>query len=355
MNAYTAPTVIHIFGRTPHHYLPMKAFFESLANQFSGEQQFWAWQSDASGPYPDVLSYENSADLVTLMAQQHTQSVFLFHGFFDRSLWPKLLLSRFPARSSWVCWGADLYEHFEPGLGIKRKGMYWIHRLLTARFKRVFSLNQGDGEIIRKRLWPVDVTTLPYPLIGSTTTAKTRDPSQPVVILVGNSANPTNHHIDVFDQLRHLADQPVRLVVPLNYAGSQAYVKDVVSVGRDYFGDKFEPVVDMLSKTQYDELLASADVVVFAHRRQQGLYVVYSMLKHGKKIFIRKDISTYSTLTNSGFTVFDLDSISGASLQQLTEIAPDQAEQNKRLMQETFSEQALAPKWCQALRALIGH
>lgn len=347
------PKLVHIFGQTPHHYLPMHTFFKQVGSEQSIEQDFWAWETDSTKELPGFALYSDASELLVLMRGQQADTKFIFHGMFDRHLWPRLFLSTMPKRCSWVCWGAELYEHIGDNKTIRRKIAHMFHRVLLKRFCKLYALNDGDGHLIREYISARDVTSLPYPLIGSNVEIESKV-SEQKNILIGNSANPTNEHIQVLKWLEKFSAQSIKIVVPLNYAGSKEYIEKVVEYGINHFGNKFEAITTMMEKDEYDHLLANTDIAIFAHHRQQGLYVVYSMLKYGKKMFMNSGISSYRSLQQQGFTVFDNMEIADMSFDDLIADNQQVTNKNPELMNDVFSEKALLPKWRNELLALLG-
>ena len=345
--------LIHIFGQTPHHYLPMKQFFMRLDNSVDFKQSFWAWAHPEQKQNADIEYYQDNQDLIIKMRAEPATTRFVFHGMFSRRLWLHLVCSRFPARSSWVCWGAELYQHNSNKLTVKGLLARWLHTVLVARLQQVFALNKGDGDLIQKLLWQRPVTVLPYPLIGSEGLNIEKDNTEPKIILVGNSGASSNEHIEALTWLAHFADCPMKVVVPLNYGGTPEYVDEVIKYGQDLFADKFVPITDMLDKNEYDKLLASVDVGVFAHYRQQGLYVVYSLFLRRKKMYIRSSTSSYESLIANNFVVFASEDITSQSFSEFTDLDIATIESNAKLMQFTYSEEALLPKWRSGLIGLF--
>lgn len=333
----------------------MKSFFEQLKLSVTYSQHFWTWRHPDQTEKEGFDYYSDSKELLIRMRQAPQSTRFVFHGFFDRSLWPRLVLSSLPKRCAWVCWGHDIYQHLEKKRGVKLRVMHYLHGMLARRFITNCSLNQGDAALIGNRLKSKNVNVLPYPLIASNGQRPTRDPKQPKVILVGNSASPNNEHIQALTWLSQYADENIRIVVPLNYAGPKDYIELVINKGQALFGNKFEPITQMLDKTQYDELLVNTDIVVFAHKRQQGLYVVYSALKQGQKMYMRSDISSFSALQQSGFFISPAENIRDMIFVDFTHTDQVQAATNRRLMMATFSEEALLPQWDKMLNSLFNN
>jgi hypothetical protein len=331
----------------------MKSFFEQINKNELYTQIFMAWRHPEQDEKDGIVYYSDSQDLIKRMNNEPRSSRFVFHGFFDRSLWPRLVMSTLSKRCSWVCWGHDIYQHKTKKRGLKLRVMHYLHGLLARRFINNYALNNGDGELIKTLLKTNNVKVLPYPLIGSNALRNGNDTEHPIVILLGNSASPNNEHMQALDWLSQYAEEDIRIVVPLNYAGPKDYIEKVIDKGRALFGAKFEPITKMLDKTQYDDLLINTDVVFFAHQRQQGLYVVYSALKQGQKLYMRSDISSFSFLQEAGFFVSDAENISGMNFSNFIHMDDAQAAKNRQLMLAIFSEEALLPQWCEALKKLF--
>jgi hypothetical protein len=341
----------------------MRQFFEKINEKINEKivfnQHFWAWAHPEQETKAGFIYYQDNNDLITQMSAEPKSTRFVFHGMFTRRLWLKLVLSFLPKRCTWVCWGSELYQHKVAKPSDKRslKGFLALrlHILLVRRFQCVFSLNQGDGELIKQLLCQREVDVLPYPFIGSSGIATDTDnrDKKTKTILLGNSAAPSNEHIEALTWLAHLSEQPIKILVPLNYGGDPKYVETVVEHGKALFAEKFIAITDMLDKREYDKLLASIDVCVFGHHRQQGLYVVYSVFARQKKMYIRSSTSTYEGLKANGFVVFPSEDIASHSFDEFINIDFKTTEQNAQLMQYTFSPEALIPKWHEALSRLF--
>ncbi|MCC2614820.1 TDP-N-acetylfucosamine:lipid II N-acetylfucosaminyltransferase [Aestuariibacter halophilus] len=337
--------IIHIFGQTPHHYLPMKHFFVGL-NVEEILQEFWAWSVSGEAAPQGFTQYMNANELLHLMKKNaDVGSIFVFHGMFDRHLWPRLAFSGLPKQCLWVCWGADLYEHIAESKTIKRRVAHFFHRNLVKRFRHVIALNEGDSELISKHLAKRKVDVVPYPLIASDNTSLQKKNDTKLNILVGNSGASSNNHIEALEWLSKFKDENILVSVLLNYGGSSDYVNNVVQHGNTLLGEKFKPIVEMMGKDEYDSFLAGIDVAVFAHLRQQGLYVVYSMLKHGRKMYVRGATSTFSELEHKGFYVFPSECIKKQTFADFCAQTPEQRQNNQTLMTMVYSESALRPKW----------
>jgi hypothetical protein len=122
-------------------------------------------------------------------------------------------------------------------------------------------------------------------------------------ILIGNSATPTNNHLEIF-QLLAVQDLAGRkLIVPLSY-GQPEYRDAVIEKGRAVFGDRFVPICDYMPLPEYNNLIAQCSVVVMNHRRQQALGNIGAMLHRGSKVFLDEGGPVYSFFKERGAHVF---------------------------------------------------
>ena len=104
-----------------------------------------------------------------------------------------------------------------------------------------------------------------------------------------------NYHIEVFEKLRKYRTENIKVYVPLSY-GSNSYAESVISEGKRIFGDKFYPMTKFMEKEQYFRFLMTIDVAIFANDRQQALGNIVALLYAGKKVYMRKTISSWETL-----------------------------------------------------------
>ena len=128
-------------------------------------------------------------------------------------------------------------------------------------------------------------------------------------ILVGNSATPTNNHLEAFERLRQLGDLEGRsIVVPLNY-GDTKYADMVATVGRDMFGDALFAVREFMPNHEYVALLQSCSMVVMNHVRQQAIGNLLIAGLHGARLFLNRRNPAGRWLEAQGVLVGDIDAL----------------------------------------------
>ncbi len=127
-------------------------------------------------------------------------------------------------------------------------------------------------------------------------------------ILIGNSATPTNNHLDIFETIRGLSLKNRKIICPLSY-GDKTYGEHVEKKGREYFGKAFFPVKEFMPFSEYVSLISSCSHVIMNHIRQQGGGNVLIALSRGAKVFLDKRNPFYEHYKELGIRIFSIDDI----------------------------------------------
>jgi hypothetical protein len=88
-------------------------------------------------------------------------------------------------------------------------------------------------------------------------------------ILLGNSANPTNNHIEALEYLYSIKYKG-EILCPLSYGGSETYIKNVMEFAKSKFGENFIPLTSFMPLVEYQALINSCGIVWMNHQRQQA-------------------------------------------------------------------------------------
>ena len=257
-------------------------------------------------------------------------------------------LSVFPTLSKkvyWVIWGKDLY--FYKVLKKKRfyhKAYELLRRCAIAGVPNVITDNLGDYELLKK--WygvnPRLFRSFSYPsnLHQEQSNAEevpARSDSM-ARILVGNSADPSNEHLEVFKLLEKFKEEDIQIIVPLSY-GDKAYAKEIARVGKDIFGNKLISLMELIPLDEYRRLQHGLDIAIFAHKRQQAMGNIISLLGMGKKVYLRSDISTWRSLKSYDLNIEDMYHI------ELTKISAVDKEANMKIVKSVYSKENLLKQW----------
>lgn len=123
-------------------------------------------------------------------------------------------------------------------------------------------------------------------------------------ILVGNSADPTNNHLDIFAVLRERGING-NLYIPMAY-GEEVYRHLVIEyLQRAHISGHVQ--TDMMPYADYQKTLSSCRAGVFGHIRQQAHGNVLLCLLQGSKVFLYKSSPIYQHLKSLGCIIYSIE------------------------------------------------
>lgn len=125
-------------------------------------------------------------------------------------------------------------------------------------------------------------------------------------ILIGNSADINNNHLDVLDYFENINLQKRKVIVPLSYGGSQQYIQPIVEAYTTQLQDSFMPLLDFMPIDKYLKLLSSVGVAIFFQERQQAAGNISELLKTGVKVFLSETSINYKHYKSLGYHVYSL-------------------------------------------------
>ena len=264
----------------------------------------------------------------------------------------------------WSGWGGDYYgtaynsyaDQLEPATAKVVHGAvrptFWAGRALhslrvtpvlraAARAADVFSAPVPEDLVAFRRRFPgftgvysqlnyvtVEdaIATGPRPELGSS-------------ILLGNSASPTNNHIDILQLISAVDLGARRVIAPLSY-GDQGYAAAVVEAGAELLGDNFVPVTGFLPLDKYNELLAECGTVIMGHRRQEGVGNVLRALWQGARLVMDMRSPVLEHLRSRGVEVSAVDEIPVKEL-PVVALTSEQERARQSYLQDNWSRQAV--------------
>ncbi len=268
--------------------IPEKENVLNICNRYLGKRNFFALGSI----------------LTPLMKK--AERIYL-HGLFSDDLinylfWHK----RFLSKCYWLMWGGDLYGCMERSYSIRNFYSLYCRRSVIRKIAFFVTYVYGEFELAVKKCnfngEYLECFLYPNNFFDKDDFAVEKHKG--VNILVGNSADPSNNHFEIFDRLLEFRDSDMQIYVPLSYS-SRKHAKEVEKRGYELFGDKFRPLMEYMPKEEYMRLLDSIDVAVFAHRRQQAMGNIISLLGMGKKVYMRSDITPWFFFEKIGIKVYD--------------------------------------------------
>ena len=222
----------------------------------------------------------------------------ILHGLFSDALINILFFQPWLTKKCyWFMLGGDFYNPKKQSI-IKRKFIKRIKNFVTyikGDFEYVKKIYGCSGELFECFMYPSNLSK------NYTVNKNLKDT---INIQVGNSADPTNNHMQVFDFLRKFKNDNIKIYTPLSY-GNKNYAKLVISKGKNIFGDKFIPMVEFKENSEYLNFLAEIDIAIFAHERQQGMGNILTLLELGKKVYLKKNTTSWKFLNEIDLKIFD--------------------------------------------------
>jgi hypothetical protein len=242
-----------------------------------------------------------------LVIEMHKAEKIIIHGLFDlKTLVILFFMPWLLKKSYWVIWGGDLYAYQLEESNWKRKIIGLFRRPVIKNMGHLVTYIKGDVDLARK--WYGAKGEYHECLMYLSNTYKTLDvpntQSDKINIQIGNSADPSNNHIEILDKLLPFKDKNIRIYAPLSY-GDKAYAKEVIAKGKELFGDKFIALTEFMPFEQYLQFLGSIDIAIFNHKRQQAMGNTITLLGLGKTVFIRSDTTQWQLFKDKNIEVLN--------------------------------------------------
>lgn len=254
---------------------------------------------------------------------------------------PFLLLCEIPKeiKVAWKAWGFDIYSFPHPKIPfVKIKGLYhaktkkaikldiktylqyehaYLYTLLHYKriklcIKRIdfFSGVFSEEYILMKRhaFFHATEFTFNYGRIDKTISLDNINASfvNQNNILVGNSGDPTNNHIDIFTILHERNIKNIPIYVPLSYGGSKKYIDQVIQIGYQFFGKQFHPIINFLPPQEYFKIVMNCSNIIMGHERQQAVGNIIQSLWQGSKVFLFDSSITYQHYKSQKIKIFSI-------------------------------------------------
>jgi dTDP-N-acetylfucosamine:lipid II N-acetylfucosaminyltransferase len=171
-------------------------------------------------------------------------------------------------------------------------------------------------------------------------------------ILLGNSATPTNNHLEVLDFLRTQNLSEKKIICPLSYGDSE-YANILRNKGKAYFGDAFSSLDEFMPYKNYINLISSCSNVIMNHHRQQGLGNVLPMLYLGAKVFLNEKNPLYDYYKERGVVIFAMDELYNNPSLLDFHLSEEDIEKNRQILKVRFSEKTILNKTENLIKKVI--
>jgi hypothetical protein len=274
-----------------------------------------------------------------------------FHSLaYDPSLLFWKMNRRILNRSTWIIWGFDLYAFQKRELSLRTRTYERLRRSIIPSFPEIAAYVEEDAALARGMYGSkAEYIQILYPIpVNKKSLEGDKKVEARVNILIGNSGDPANCHKEMIDILSVFAGEDISITCPLSYGGTPTYMESIISEGKRAFGGKFIPLLTMLDPDAYAAILRNTDIALMNHRRQQGLGNILSLLYLGKKVYLRKDTSSYSFFRRNRCEVFDIEAIGRMTFDEFTK-PPADVSNTMRYADEIMSEENYIKLWSNLL------
>lgn len=251
-------------------------------------------------------------------------------------------------QSSWIVWGNDVYSYYKRNKNIKTRIYECLRRSIIPAFPEIAAFVQEDVDFIKSK-YKSDAEYVPilYPIpvnLDNLQRIPERNQTGIPVFLLGNSADPSNMHIEAIEALSRHKDAEIKIYCPLSYGGTESYRQQVMQLGKQYFGGKFIPLTELLDATSYANMLSEVDIALMNHNRQQGLGNILALLYLGKKVYMRTNITSYQFFLRNNAEMFDIEKIKTSDLDDIQRKTQD-VSKNKAIVESIIDEKNYLLLW----------
>lgn len=284
---------------------------------------------------PNVIHLNLSSKIqyVALLMQMHFARKIILHGIFRREIVRMLSLTPWLlAKCYWVMWGGDLYHYQFRIRNIHEDEYEKIRAYVIRRIGHFVTYVKGDYELVQQWYGATGKyhECFMYPSNLYKEQAAPLKNKNLINILAGNSAAPSNRHLEIFEKLSAYKNENVMIYCPLSYDDRDNAIQ-VAKRGKELFGNRFVALMEFMPVEVYQELLGKMDIAIFAHKRQQAVGNTITLLGLGKKVYMQTDVTTWKAYRDLGLHVFDVKHI------DISRLSAEMAEANKELISAHFS------------------
>ena len=175
---------------------------------------------------------------------------------------------------------------------------------------------------------------------------------EPLNLLVGNSADPSNNYLDAFGwlakQIKKSA-RPIRIHTILSY-GDKINRDLVIAKGKAIFGDNFVPITSFMNRDEYISFLNSMDMLVMYHNRQQAVGNIMTMITLGKPVLMKGKSPIFQMMKEQGCSsVYDVIKVSLKQSESIVKNAIESRQENADIVRRIYSEETRLEDWSRLL------
>lgn len=253
-----------------------------------------------------------------LVIKMHRADKIILHSLIDIKIIQILCFTPWLLRKCyWMIWGGDLYAYKSVLKTRREKVNEFLRQRVISNLGHLVTYLDGDVALARR--WYGAKGNYHECLMYTSNLYKEHKLSEntkaTLNIQLGNSADPSNNHIEALEKLLPFKNENICILVPLSY-GSKEYAQQVIAQGKEWFGDKFKPLTEFMPFEEYLSFLGSIDIAIFNHKRQQAMGNTITLLGLGKTVYIRSDTTQWQFFEKKGIKVGDIEKLNSLDSQK---------------------------------------
>lgn len=254
----------------------------------------------------------------------------VLHGLFC----PVSQLQKINCRFIWMSWGFDIYtDKFSYKSGIIKLDLYkpltraffgkktlikkiyyclrWsffnyqYRKFIETKIDYISTVYREEFDFVKKKFNKVNFS--PFRYLNVKLKAKGDFIHNGGYILLGNSCDETNNHMDILAKLESLK-QNFDVIMPISYSVNRISYKnrllDYIK-GLQYI--RVHAICDFMPYEEYCQLLSKCSFAIFGHVRQQAAGNIGYALTNGLKVFLYKDSINYKHFSTMGCKLFSIE------------------------------------------------
>ncbi|MFW5795353.1 MAG: TDP-N-acetylfucosamine:lipid II N-acetylfucosaminyltransferase [Bacillota bacterium] len=301
----------------------------------------------------NIFQYRSKKDFFKLMKDIYSAENIFLHSLLRKVIIVFFFNPWFLRKAKWILWGGELYSYkkYVKKTKLKSRIYEYMRSYVIKNVEGIITYIKGDFDLA-KTWYNTDavfyeciiyLSNIPsYNISKTNLNINNNYSKEHIFIQVGNSADPSNNHVEILDKIKKNITQKnkIKIICPLSY-GKEKEAEKVIKYGKKEFGKDFVPLTEFMDLKTYNKLQSNIDIAIFNHKRQQAMGNILTLLYLGKKVYIRDDIVTWDFMQGNKLKVFSFNNLKEDLFKKIdAHIAKENRKKiNSRFNIETFIEE----------------